>query len=521
MNTRQRRAAQQRIVERPALRVAPSKPGMAMPSTATPGSTLPNPACVPGSGQSCEHALVDQALNTALYDYESRVSARFGAIVETLKAISVIQYTPDFVSRAQALAEQTLGYALPATPLDQTWIAGLDMRRLHAHCVLRSFKSCVDQAEDDQARWRPHAAIDGQFLRACGFHTVDITPCADGRLQGLLPFVFRMASGPEIIVKAYAGSLFDIESDMTDWSQREILRLSGGLPEGSETGNYLKIAVYHFSTASPKHQGCAAHGSNDAVACEAALERLEALRVAIDSTYGRGAAPDTLLIGLDTDLDAIRIHTPDAAGRIDANRFIDASAIYRDTNGIDPQAARAALHREVAAQSQGGMSEGMQTLVERLLEANLSQIEYVIQHHAGRYAELGHDEHFICAGEAPTEVQIRNIYYFAHLDTVEEGTADLDVGIKIFTGLNLAHGLAIPVLVHFSHDSNVPGGRDRAVLRCRRVKAAIEERYATLAAQGQLHCQMAVSDRNGTELCCFIDDAPARGGHGHSAGHRS
>jgi carboxysome shell carbonic anhydrase len=515
MNTRQRRAAQQRIVERPALRVAPPISNMAMPN-----ASMPNPACVPGSGQSCEHALVDQALNTALYDYESRVTARFGAIIDTLKAILAIQYTPDFVPRAQALAVQNLGYALPESQLTQTWIAGLDMRWLHAHCMLHSFKSCVDQAVVDKALWLPHEAIDGQFLRDCGFHTVNITPCADGRLQGLLPFVFRMAPGPEITVKAYAGSLFDIESDMTDWSHREILRLSGGLPDGSESGNYLKIAVYHFSSASPRHQGCAAHGSNDERACEAALERLDALRTAIDCTYGRGAAPDTLLIGLDTDLDAIRIHTPDGAGRIDAARFIDAGAVYRDTNGIDPQTARTALQREVAAQAEGGMSAGMQALVERLLEANLSQIEYVIQHHAGRYAELGHDEHFICVGEAPTKVHIRNMYYFAHLATVEEGTADLDVGIKIFTGLNIAHGLAIPVLVHFSHDSNVPGGRDRAVLRCRRVKAAIEERYATLAAHGQLHCEMAVSDRNGTELCCFIDELPAHAAHGPHAGHR-
>lgn len=515
MNTRQRHAAKLHMAKRPALRIAPS-----MPLTSMPHISMANPACVPGSGQSCEHALVDRALNTVLYDYENRVGARFGAIVDTLKAILAIQYTPDFVSRAQALAAQNLGYSLPESKLTQTWITGLDMRWLHAYCVLRSFKFCVDQALVDKALWLPYEAIDGQFLRDCGFHTVNITPCADGRLQGLLPFVFRMAPGPEITVRAYAGSLFDIESDMTDWAHSEILRLSGGLPKGAESGNYLKIAVYHFSSASPKHQGCAAHGSNDEQACEAALERLDALRTAIDSTYGRGAAPETLLIGLDTDLDAIRIHTPDATGRIDADRFIDASAVYRDTNGIDPHAARAALHRAVTARAEGAMSTGMQTLVERLLEANLSQIEYVIQHHAGRYAELGHDEHFICVGDAPTKVHIRNMYYFAHLATVEEGTADLDVGIKIFTGLNLAHGLAIPVLVHFSHDSNVPGGRDRAVLRCRRVKAAIEERYAGLAAHGQLHCQMAVSDRNGTELCCFIEEPPAHAAHGPSAGHR-
>jgi hypothetical protein len=155
----------------------------------------------------------------------------------------------------------------------------------------------------------------------------------------------------------------------------------------------------------------------------------------------------------------------------------------------------------------------MRRLVLRLLEANLSQVEFVIQHHAGRYAVIGHDEEFICAGEATSYVQMRNKYYYAHLDTVEEGAADMDVGIRIFTGLNVGHGLAVPVLVHFHYCSRVPGARERAVLRCRRVKAAIEARYPQLHEQGLLICQMAVSDRRGSERCTFIEDEV------HDAGH--
>jgi hypothetical protein len=41
----------------------------------------------------------------------------------------------------------------------------------------------------------------------------------------------------------------------------------------------------------------------------------------------------------------------------------------------------------------------MRKLILRLLESNLSQIGYVIHHHAGRYTVIGHDEAFICAAK--------------------------------------------------------------------------------------------------------------------------
>jgi hypothetical protein len=74
--------------------------------------------------------------------------------------------------------------------------------------------------------WLSRMAIDAPFLQACGYHTLDISPCADGRLQGLLPFVFRLAPNESVYVKAYAGALFDIEGDVSDWTLRELERLS-------------------------------------------------------------------------------------------------------------------------------------------------------------------------------------------------------------------------------------------------------------------------------------------------------
>ena len=99
------------------------------------------------------------------------------------------------------------------------------------------------------------------------------------------------------------------------------------------------------------------------------------------------------------------------------------------------------------------------------------------------------------------------------MNDVEEGAADMDVGIKIFTGLNISRGLEVPVLVHFHYSSSVPGARERAVTRCKRVRTAIESRYARLYEQGLLHCQMAVSDTDGSERCTFVEEDAQVAGH--------
>ena len=90
----------------------------------------------------------------------------------------------------------------------------------------------------------------------------------------------------------------------------------------------------------------------------------------------------------------------------------------------------------------------MRKFIANLLEFNLSQIEYVADMYGGTYPDVGHAERYISVGDGFQEVQLRNIAYYAHLDTVEEGAADLDIGIKIFTGLNLKRGLPIPIAVH-------------------------------------------------------------------------
>ncbi|OZB55300.1 MAG: carboxysome shell carbonic anhydrase, partial [Thiomonas sp. 14-66-4] len=229
-----------------------------------------------------------------------------------LKQISAHQHDATFAERAQQLALEQLGFELPREVLDDAWVSGLDLRALHSHCIFNSLKLCVERASAEQAGWSQRLPIDSNLLHSCGYHTVDISPCADGRLQGIAPYVLRLLPAPNVRVKAYAGALFDVDGDVADWAQREVERLSGAMEDGDRL-NYLKIAVYHLSSSNPGAQGCAAHGSNDRQATESALSRLDELREAIDRSFGVGAAPDVLLIGVDTDLDALRIECFDVS----------------------------------------------------------------------------------------------------------------------------------------------------------------------------------------------------------------
>jgi hypothetical protein len=138
----------------------------------------------------------------------------------------------------------------------------------------------------------------------------------------------------------------------------------------------------------------------------------------------------------------------------------------------------------------------MVRLIARLLEHNLSQMDYVRAYHDGHYSDASHAERFIGVGIGFKEIHLRNLTYFAYMDTVEEGAPDLDVGIKIFSGLNVSRGLPVPVVARFDYHGQVPGARERAVKHARRVLAAIEGRYPELVQQGLLHTLLTIRDQD-------------------------
>jgi carboxysome shell carbonic anhydrase len=455
--------------------------------------------------RSSKHPLTDGYTNARLAHCEDSVKGRFDAIVPTLKTIAGLPYGADFAERAQQIARKSLGFDLPDYLLDNAWVDGVDMKALYAECTFSALKAAAKQFVDDLNQQVETVQDTNNFFLDCGFHAVDISPCADGRLKGLARYILRLPLSSFTRRKAYAGALFDVETDVHHWEETELRRFREGVPTTPDSGTrYLKVAVYHTSSSDPSRQGCAAHGSNEHKALDAALERLNQFREAIENSFCCGASTDILLIGVDTDTDAIKVHVPDSEGNLSQHRVIDNAQLYQETVNMTADQARVAVYEVISKPNQqaiawgageGEPHEGMRRLIANLLINNLSQIEYVADLYGGCYPDIGHAERYISVGDGFEEVQMRNVAYYAHLHTLEEGVADMDVGIKIFTGLNIKQGLPVPVAIHYRYDAKVPGSRDRVVAKARRVEVAIRERYAEIDKQGMLICHISVQDR--------------------------
>ena len=476
-NSRWSRPASKRYAPVPADSSRPEQGGSRtrMPATSTAGL----------------HPLTNYIENQRLHNYEQGVKNAFDAIVPALKSISAIQHEVNFERKAQSMARDQLGFELPGNILADAWVDRLDMRKLFAWCVFETYQRFSNEffATDNLINDKDFA----NFLIDCGFHTLDISPCADGRLAHVISYVLRLPYR-EVRRKSYAGAMFDIEDSLAKWTETEFTRFREGRPNtADEATRYLKTVVYHFSSGDPSHEGCAAHGSDTALAAQAGLDRLRAFQEAVQNTYCCGASIDLLLIGLDTDTDAIRVHVSDEDGGIELDSYIDVTDIYTETLSMNAQQATSVIEERVRAVGTLA-SQGMIKLVCKLSTNNISQMDYVNQFFNRKYADIGHAERFIGAGIGFEEIQLRNLTYFAYMNTVEEATADLDVGIKIFTGLNVSHGLPVPVVIRFDYHGHVPGARDRAIANCERVAGALHSRYTQLAQKGLLHTLLAIRD---------------------------
>ncbi len=459
-------------------------------------SSLENLASSPNRS----HPLTDVLANDYLQAYESEIKEKFDRIVPFLKRISALQHEQDFVALAQQLSLSELGFLLPDHLLVKAWVRPLDMRALFAWCVFQSHQEVSDQffASDPLrgSEQTSQAKTFQSFLAECGFHLLDITPCSDGRLAHSIAYALRIPFS-SVRRRSHAGALFDIENTVNRWIKTEHRRYretSPALPD--EASRYLKVVTYHFSSVDPSHQGCAAHGSDDSIAASAGYKRLLDFREAVEKSFCCGASVDLLLIGLDTDTDSIRVHVPSADGRISLENWVSALDIYQKTKPLSADQALQEISAQVQAGAPGMPDPGMVSFISRLIANNFSQIDYVLQRHGGTYPDAGHAERFIGVGIGFKEVHLRNLTYFSHLDTVEEGAPDLDVGVKIFKGLNVSRDLPIPIVIRFDYSGTVPGARERAIADCRRVNSAIASRYRDLVGDGLLHTFLTIRDRD-------------------------
>ncbi|QNI66903.1 carboxysomal carbonic anhydrase [Synechococcus sp. BMK-MC-1] len=446
------------------------------------------------------HPLTDQQLNDQLQSYEHEVKGRFDRIVPVLKQVSVLQHEPDFITQAQRLARAELGFDLPDHILEQSWVRPLDMRALFAWCVFQSHQQFSDHFFQEDPLHGAAGSANSEafeaFLLECGFHLLDVSPCADGRLAHTIAYALRIPFSA-VRRRSHAGAMFDVENTVNRWVKTEHRRFREQVPnEAHADTRYLKVVAYHFSSVDPLHQGCAAHGSDDSLAASSGLRRLLDFKEAVENSFCCGASVDLLLIGLDTDTDAIRVHVPDQSGEIRLDQWLCAKALYDSTVSMTPQQAHEAVEASVKTHVASAPAAGMVRFISRLLMNNFSQQDYVRSQHRGPYPDAGHAERFIGVGIGFKEVHLRNLTYFAHLDTVEQGAPDLDVGVKIFKGLNVSRDLPIPVVVRFDYSGKVPGARDRAIADCHRIQSAIHDRYAPLVSQGLLHTLLTVRDRD-------------------------
>ena len=449
-----------------------------------------------------QHPLTNVAQNALLRAYEQEVKGRFDRIVPLLQNVSALQHEPDFIEQAQRLTRSELGFDLPTHILEKAWVRPLDMRALFAWCVFECHRLFSDRFFQDDplqgSSGHTEARAFEQFLLDCGIHLLDVTPCADGRLAHTVAYALRIPFSA-VRRRSHAGALFDVENTVNRWVKTEHRRYREGAPNPStEPTRYLKVVTYHFSSVDPLHQGCAAHGSNDELAAAAGLQRLRDFREAVENSFCCGASVDLLLIGLDTDTDAIRVHPPSRDSEMVLDQWLCARELHAATASMTADQAMAQIAEAVEAAAPAAMDPGMTTFVTRLLANNISQIDYVQDLHGAPYPDAGHAERFIGVGIGFKEVHLRNLTYFAHLDTVEEGAPDLDVGVKIFRGLNVSRDLPIPVVVRFDYSGRVPGARERAIADCQRVNQAIADRYSDLVKDGLLHTCLTIRDRNQT-----------------------
>jgi carboxysome shell carbonic anhydrase len=466
------------------------------------------------------HPLTNGSANASLQAYDSRVKHAFDRLVPVLKRISALQHEANFVELAQELAQAELGFALPAPLLESAWVSQLDMRTLYAWCLFETYEhtSASFFLDDplDGCPGGPAAQAFDAFLLECGFHLLDITPCADGRLAHAVASALRIPFS-SVRRRPHAGALFDVENTVNRWVKTEHRRYREGVPNSAhDDTRYLKVVLYHFSSRDPSHEGCAAHGSDDALAARCGRQRLLDFQTAIENSFCCGASVDLLLLGIDTDTDAIRVHVPGLDGSTHLDRWLDAQDVYEATLHLAPPEANQRILSLVEQAAAAPPDPGMVRFITRLLINNISQIDYVRQFHGGHYPDAGHAERFIGVGIGFKEIHLRNLTYFAYMDTVEEGAPDLDVGVKIFKGLNVSRGLPIPVVVRFDYHGQVPGGKERAVRHAQRVQAAIESRYSDLHQQGLIHVLLTVRDQDRhvpAEAVGSTISFPSPGGH--------
>ncbi len=456
-----------------------------------------------------KHPLVDQVTNKLLRNYEEASKARFDQIWSVLLELEDGFGRRDFVNWVNRTLEAKLGFKLSIVTLEQASIGSLNLSALYSECVFQQFLEFSKEFfEKDPLKGQHKTDLQKMFLDM-GYHAIGVAPCADGRLAHFVSYVLRL---PYSMVrrKSHAGALFDVSESVRNWVFTEHLRFRESKPNSAnDDTRYLKIASYHFSKSDPHHQGCAAHGSDDAKAAKAALDKLNEFKQAIENRFDCGATVDVILLGVNTDDDSLRVHVPDEFGRVDLQSYVDTHKLYHHTMNFTAEQARNEILNALTVtrkRSRTDQASRLRKVLAWLIEQNLSQIDYVHQYESGCYSDLGHAERFIGIGSGFEEVQLRNLTYYSFLETLEEGLSDVKVGIKIFKKLNVCKMRPIPIIIGFEYDARVPGSKSRVIKKAKRIEQLVHEKFSELSQSGMLHTMCTLRDYTGFHPAYRLDD---------------
>ncbi len=435
---------------------------------------------IQGDRRDAAHPFAEAALERALAERRLAIETTFARIEQDLQNLAAATAQTGHIGHALQHLATAYSLEFSDAPQQFRWTRPLPWGRVYAHCVLARFVELVRRGGIGHLFSQHEGEPVETLIERFGFHAIDIVPCADGRLAGLTEHILRIPQAVITSRRSYAGAMFDLDAAIEAWRAIELERYRHGCPNpATAPTRYLKIGVYHRSGSQPHHEGCAAHGSDDHRAQSALLERLREFRSAIATLHGGEVA--LLLVGVDTDNDAIRVHVPDARGEVAVERYLDSNDLRHLTRALSREAAKLMIRERVASCAGVAIDDpataGMRWLCGYLLKNNIPQVEAVEALYGEHYPELGHAERLIVAGDPIDEVQLRNLAFQTQFTTLEEGERDMAVGLGILGHAHAPRGLAVPVLSVARYDNRLSGARQRAVIRAERMAAAILARH--------------------------------------------
>ncbi|MFP5375325.1 MAG: hypothetical protein ACLGIO_00890, partial [Acidimicrobiia bacterium] len=90
------------------------------------------------------HPLAEPALSAALKQRAEEIAAAFALIEPALRRLAPRQFDDGVPEQAHRELGESLAVDIPAAELESSWSTPLDLGRIHARCVLGTFRNLVE-----------------------------------------------------------------------------------------------------------------------------------------------------------------------------------------------------------------------------------------------------------------------------------------------------------------------------------------------------------------------------------------